>query len=107
MTDWLDTITTPLVNFFGAHPIAILVVFVAILVTNGLRVAWPVRSERPRIVAFLLGVLDPLAGNAWAAIRWLASKVGFPLQAPNTTDPPSGSGKLPDPNAIPPQENKS
>lgn len=96
----LDRITTPVVNFLGRHPIAFLVIGLAILVTNGLRVAWPTRAERPRIVAFLLGVLDPISGNFWALARWLATRFGFPVQTPNTTDPPSGSGQLPDPNAL-------
>lgn len=97
---WLDTATTPVVNFLGRHPLAFLVIGLAILATNGLRVAWPTRAERPRLVAFLLGVLDPVSGNFWALARWLAARVGFPVQTPNTTDPPSGSGKLPDPSAL-------
>lgn len=97
---WLDTATTPIVNFLGRHPLAFLVIGLAVLVTNGLRVAWPTRAERPRLVAFLLGVLDPISGNFWALARWLAARVGFPVESPNTTDPPSGAGKLPDPNAL-------
>jgi len=97
---WLDTATTPVVNFLGRHPLAFLVIGLAILVTNGLRVAWPTRAERPRLVAFMLGVLDPISGNFWALARWLASRVGFPVQTPKD-DPPTGSGTLPDPNAIP------
>lgn len=102
-TSWIDTLTTPVVNFLGRHPIAFVVIGLAILVTNGLRVAWPIRSERPRLVAFLLGILDPVSGNFWALARWLGTKFGFPVQTPNTTDPPSGGGKLnlPDPNALP------
>lgn len=97
---WLDTITTPIVNFLGRHPLAFLVIGIAVLVTNGLRVAWPVRADRPRLVAFLIGVLDPITGNVWALIRWLAARVGFPVQTPKD-DPPTGSGQLPGPNALP------
>ena len=96
----LDRLTTPIVNLLGRHPFVFLVIGIAVLVTNGLRVAWPIRAERPRLVAFLIGVLDPVTGNVWALIRWLAARIGFPVQTPGG-DPPTGSGVLPDPNALP------
>ena len=100
---WLDSATTPLVNFLSRHPLAFLVLALAVLTTNGLRVAWPTRAERPRIVAFLLGVLDPVAGNFWALVRWAASKGGF---KPETPVYPTGSGNLPEPSPPPPEKEK-
>lgn len=102
---WLDSATTPVVNFLGRHPLAFLVIGIAVLVTNGLRVAWPIRAERPRFVAFLIGVLDPITGNVWALIRWVAARVGFPVQTPGG-DLPTGSGVLPDPNALPSEKSR-
>lgn len=68
--EFIDRLTTPIVNLFGAHPLvtlAIATIFpLASLIVNGLRVAYPDRTSRPRSVAFWLGILDPLALNFWS-----------------------------------------
>lgn len=97
---WVDTITRPIINTLGAHPWILLVFFAAVCTVTGLRAVWPVRSERPKWVAFLIGFMDLFAMNFWGLLRWLSAKSGIPIWTPKD-DPPTGSGTLPDLNAIP------
>lgn len=84
-----NTITTPIVNALGAHPIAMLVgilfVIVALGVTNGVRRAWPVKrlpTDQPRWAAFLLGFFDPFVGNFWNLFGWAGRKTHVPVYVP-------------------------
>lgn len=63
-------------------------VLVAVFTVSGLRMAWPLKTERPRAVRFVLGVLDPLALNFWDAATWLVGRVGIKLR-PLPEDPAS------------------
>ena len=98
-TGWVDTITRPIINTLGAHPWILLVFFAAVCTVTGLRAVWPVRSERPKWVAFVIGFMDLFAMNFWGLLRWLSAKSGVPIWTPKD-DPPTGGGQLPDPNAI-------
>lgn len=53
---------------------------VAVAGVCGLRMAWPVKAERPRWVRFTLGVLDLFALNFWDAATWIVGKVGIKLR---------------------------
>jgi len=57
----------------GRHPIAFLMAVLAMIVMSGLRVAWPINSERPRSVAFLVGALDSLLFFVFVALLALWS----------------------------------
>lgn len=98
---WVDTITRPIINFVGAHPWTILLFAVALCTVTGLRTVWPIRSERPKWVAFAIGFSDPFCLNFWGAIRWVAAKTGFPIWTPKDDQPTGGGTALPDPNALP------
>ena len=64
-----------LVNFIATYPQAVgwgVVVFgLSTLTVNGLRMAWPVDTERPRVVRFFLGFLDIGALNFWRSVNAL------------------------------------
>lgn len=93
MNDWIDTVTTPVINLLGKHPVILLAFLGAALVVSGVRTAYPLKTARPRWAAFLLGLLDPLALNLWDALRWALAKAGVTLRS-LPEDPPSGTGKL-------------
>lgn len=67
-----------------AHPgiagALVAAVLVAVFTVSGLRMAWPTKTDRPRAVRFVLGVLDPLALNFWDAATWLVARLGFKLR---------------------------
>lgn len=75
-----------------AHPgiagALVAAVLVAVFTVSGLRMAWPTKTDRPRAVRFILGVLDPLALNFWDAATWLVARVGIKLR-PLPEDPAS------------------
>lgn len=58
-----------------AHPTASAVLLIvwlsAVLLTNGLRFAYPTYQEMPRSVRFVIGFCDPLALNFWNLARKL------------------------------------
>ena len=41
------------------------IVAVAVVFTNGLRFVWPTYTDMPLWARFVVGCLDPLAGNFW------------------------------------------
>lgn len=79
-----EAIGTALGRLVLAHPAIAGVILAAMLVAVagvcGLRMAWPVRAERPRWVRFALGVLDLFALNFWDAATWIVGKVGIKLR---------------------------
>lgn len=89
VTGFANTVTTPIVNLLGAHPVGflvgLLVVVVALGLTNGIRFAYPVHREptdQPRWAAFLLGFFDPFVGNFWLLISWGGARFGFKVRSP-------------------------
>lgn len=99
VTDFANQLTTPLVNLAGKHPVGLLVAIVmtilALGLTNGIRLAYPVHREvtdQPRWAAFVLGFFDPFVGNLWLLISWAGAKVGFKVRSPY--DPASGKGVI-------------
>lgn len=69
-----------LVNFIATYPNSVgvfLVVYVVSSATvHGLRLAYPVEAERPRLVNFLIGFLDIGALNFWRPISAIKSATG-------------------------------
>ena len=99
VTDFANRLTTPLVNLAGKHPVGLLVALIitilALGLTNGIRLAYPVHREvtdQPRWAAFVLGFFDPFVGNLWLLISWAGAKVGFKVRSPY--DPASGKGVI-------------
>ena len=89
MDDALFKLATWAVTAICNHPSlagAGLVVFVLCnLTVNGLRMAWPVQTERPRWVNFFLGFLDLGALNLWRLVTMLKpGDPNPPLVSPRT-----------------------
>jgi hypothetical protein len=69
----LFKLATWAVDAICSHPSLVagaLVVFILCSLTvNGLRSAWPLEAERPRLIKFLLSFLDIGALNFWRLIQ--------------------------------------
>jgi len=69
----LETVVKFLADQVQQHPTfaawLVALITVAVLVTNGCRLAYPNFSEMPRSVRFIVGFLDPIALNFWNLAR--------------------------------------
>lgn len=65
----METIVKAIATWAHAHPTASAWIggawLSAVILTNGLRFAWPKYEEMPRLARFVVGALDPLALNFW------------------------------------------
>lgn len=88
----MDTIGKLLGDFAHAHPNVVaggmILVVIAVVITNAIRMTWPVFSEMPRWARFILGLFDPLAANFWNIARKADPEVSGPLK--KTIGEPSG-----------------
>lgn len=63
------------IDLLKAHPWLIWSYFGAMLAAAGLRAAWDVSEERPRIVRFILAIVDILQLNISGPIKLVSNQI--------------------------------
>lgn len=80
----METIGKLIGDVAHAHPVVVsilaVIVAIAVVAVNGIRMTWPVFAEMPKLARFVLGAFDPFAANFWNMVRKVEPEVSGPIK---------------------------